>query len=181
MFGTHRQGVSCRLMYIIVLYQLPNFISSQCGNGTYFSHDLEGCLDCPDIPSIDCRDVHQSDIKSCLENCISITATSTPSHHEKKPTPTTKHPSKHLRQRIGGIILDHFIVLVCVVVLGTLAVAYIVWKCVHPERWPTYTVAAYYLRIGTENTAVQSENTTNGRDKRQSPGAIQLPIRTQRI
>lgn len=74
MFGTHGQGVSCRFItYIIVLYQLPNFISSQCGNDTYYSHDLEGCLDCPDIPSIDCRDVHQSDIKSCLQNCISIT------------------------------------------------------------------------------------------------------------
>lgn len=74
--------------------------------------------------------------------------------------------------------MDHFIVLVCVVVLGTLAVAYIVWKFVHPHQRPT--VAAYYL-MGTENTAVQSENTTNDRDKRQSPGAIQLTIRTQRI
>ena len=35
--------------------------------------------------------------------------------------------------------------------------------------------------MGTENTAVQSENTTNDRDKRHSPGAIQLTIRTQRI
>ena len=54
---------------LIMLYQLPNFISCQCRNDTYFSHDLDGCVECPDVPLIDCRTVHHSDISSCLQSC----------------------------------------------------------------------------------------------------------------
>jgi hypothetical protein len=75
------------------------------------------------------------------------------------------------RQYIGGIILDYFIVLVCVVVIGVPALAYIVWKFTRVQG-PTF--AGYRLLVN-KTTATQAEQTFSGHDQRQAV-AVQLIV-----
>ena len=39
-----------------------------CPDGTYYSYDLDGCLDCPGSLKY-CHGEHQRDICSCFKNC----------------------------------------------------------------------------------------------------------------
>jgi hypothetical protein len=52
-----------------IILCLSNMVSC-CSNGTYYSHDLEGCLPCPDSPALHCKGVHRSDISSCFAGCV---------------------------------------------------------------------------------------------------------------
>ena len=175
---------------MLALCHLPNFICSrrQCSSNTFPSHVLDGCVDCPDRPRKNCKNEDINDIIWCLKSCMKANTTR---YHENKPTPTVNHPpsiraqaktksnlneSKKLnRQYIIGISLDHFIVLVCVVVIGVPALVYAFWKC---PRVNGPTFAGYRLMI-VQGTAIQTEQAISGDDRQREPVAIRLTQRNQ--
>ncbi|XP_028401513.1 uncharacterized protein LOC114524586 [Dendronephthya gigantea] len=152
----------------ILVFLLPIFVYS-CENGTYFSHDVGGCLECPEKPLITCKNEHLLDILPCLENCLKGRAT--PDNHNPTPKQPEKQPSKtrndDRRRRVGNFKLDHFIVLVaCVVIIVLILLPCIICHFARQARGPDEerrTCAGYYLMHNELQTSMQAENmNTNG-------------------
>ena len=45
-------------------------VANSCPKNAYHSHDLDGCLDCPNVPLEHCQGVHRVDICSCFRHCV---------------------------------------------------------------------------------------------------------------
>ena len=112
-------------------------------------------------------------------------ATQASSNHEQSTTPTvnywktqpatklTKFTKRHeFRERyIGPFKQDYFIVLVCVVVFGTVALLFIIWSFVRQANRPEWpSCAGYRLVINTKSDTNETAN--------ERPGDIQLSLRT---
>ena len=113
-------------------------------------------------------------------------ATPASSNHEQSTTPTvnywktqpatklTKFTKRHeSRERyIGPFKQDYFIVLVCVVILGTPALLFIIWSLVRQANRPERFIFAAYLLASSNNL---DANETGG----EHPGDIQLSVGQQ--
>jgi hypothetical protein len=64
-------GMLKAFCFISVFCHLPNIVSCrrQCSYGTFPSHVLDGCADCPPWPKIHCRYEDARDIDRCLKSC----------------------------------------------------------------------------------------------------------------
>ena len=185
-------GSNSAFCLLLALCYLSNFIgcSRQCTNSTFASHILDGCVECPINPKINCQNEDIMDVASCIKGCVK--ANTTRRYHKNKPTPTVNLPTivrerlktetknvnkvnKMNRQYIGGITLDNFIVLVCVVVIGVPVLAYAIWKCSGVNR-PTF--AGYRLMI-YERTAAQGKQTVCRDNQQRDPLAVKLTVWNQ--
>ena len=126
-------------------------------------------------------------LQKLTSHVCNLLVNTTRRYYENKPTPTVNLPTivrvrsktepknvnksnKMNRQRIGGITLDYFMVLVCVVVIGIPVLAYAIWKCPHVNR-PIF--ACYRLMI-SERTATQGKQTVSGDNQQREPLAVKL-------
>ena len=97
---------------------LTALVKSGCKNGSYISKSLGSCVTCPEKPLLRCPRVQQTDIRSCLKNCLAhailqsdhggLETSTTPNVENKKTTQENKLSECHS----GRTTLNNFLIFV---------------------------------------------------------------------